>query len=45
MSGEIWSNEVQANADKHKLVQFEEGAKNDIDALVSCLVEKTYSPA
>lgn len=40
-----WSNEVQANADKHKLVQFEEIAKNDIDALVSCLIGEDPQPS
>jgi hypothetical protein len=40
-----WSKEVQANADKHKLVDFNEIAKNDLDMLVSCLIGESPQPA
>jgi hypothetical protein len=39
-----WDVAVQKNANKHKLVDFNEIAKNDLDALVSCLIGENPQP-
>ena len=39
-----WSKEVQENADKHKLVDFQELGKNDFDGVVSALIGENPQP-